>query len=102
MSTEAFEIESNQSNDTFKILKQPDRIVRGAYVSRVGKYFIASCSYPESSTGSLYIRGRAVGSDYWSITNYHRWKDVIIEWCKKEHFTLIIDGKNMSEDLGDF
>ena len=101
MSTEVFEIESNQINDTFKILKQPKSIVRGAYTSRVGIYFIASCSYPESGVGTLYIRGNVIDSDILRIREYSRWKDVIIEWCRKEHFTLIIDGKNMTEDLGE-
>lgn len=95
-----FEISVDEDNDTFVILQQPDRINRGNYKCRIGKYFIDSCSYPETCFYQLHIRGTATGRDFETVHRYKKFKDVIEEWCRFEGFNLVINGESMFKDLG--
>lgn len=98
--SDVFEIVTDDRNH-FRIIQQPDNIERGTYQKRIGIYYISSRAFPEDRSSTLYIQGEDKYSNDKKVFNTTKWIPVLIKWCNTEGFLLKVDGKFLTNNLGE-
>lgn len=98
--SDVFEIVTDDRNH-FRIIQQPDSIERGNYQKNIGEYYIESRAIPEDDGDTLYIQGCDDSLDDEKVFNTVKWMPVLIEWCNTEGFLLKVDGKFLTNNLGE-